>query len=241
MRWVSLAFVCSIALVGCGGQPDRADTLPLADEATGATTEAPRTTESKAPVAPAVKNSTLTAAQAKSSLLTLDDMPTGWTQQKPDPDDDEDPTVTPKRCSAVLDAVDQQGKPLAEATAVFSPSDLGPELDHTVTSWPRSQLPILKKLTDAFRQCPKFTSTSKDGSSATFEATGLSFPNLGDRTLALRLKAKTDGINLVLDVVYIAKGNNGVTLMVTGLQPLDGAVLEGFAKKAVAHLDAASR
>jgi hypothetical protein len=239
MRWVSLAVVCSLTLIGCGGQPERADTLPVADEASTSTVaKAPVET----PVAPpAEKSSTLTAAQAKSALLTLDDMPTGWTQSKPEADDDEDPTVTPKRCSAVLDAVDQQGKPLAEAEATFSPGDLGPQLDHTVSSWPRSQVPVLNKLTAAFRQCPKFTSTSADGSSATFQASGLSFPNVGDRTLALRLKAKSDGINLVMDVIYIAKGNNGIALMVTGFQPLDGATLEKLARKAVARLDAAAR
>jgi hypothetical protein len=91
------------------------------------------------------------------------------------------------------------------------------------------------------RLLPKFTSTTKDGSSATFQASGLSFPNVGDRTLAVRLKAKTDGIDIVVDVIYIAKGNNGIALLVTGLQPLGGATLESLARKAVAHLDAAAR
>jgi hypothetical protein len=238
MRWASLAVVCSVALagslVGCGGQQERADTLPPSGEAA-------QTAAAKVPVAPSVKQSnTLTAAQAKAALLTLDDMPTGWSQEKPDPSDD-NAKVTPQRCAAILDAVDQQGKPLAQAEAAFSPSDLGPQLDQTVSSWPRSQLPVLKKLTEAFKQCPKFTSTSKDGSAATFQATGLSFPNLGDRTLALRLKVKSEGLNFVIDVVYIAKGNNGIALLASGLQPLDGATLEGLARKAVTHLDAAAR
>ncbi|TCN28805.1 hypothetical protein EV644_14423 [Kribbella orskensis] len=44
-----------------------------------------------------------------------------------------------------------------------------------------------------------------------------------------------------MDVIHIAKGNNGIALMVTGFQPLDGAALEELARKAVARLDAAAR
>jgi hypothetical protein len=238
MRWVSVAVVCLLSVVGCSGAPERADTLPLADEPSQSLTAKP-----KAPVATPADveaNGKLTTAQAKNALLTLDDMPTGWTQEKPDPDDD-DTKVTPDRCSAIMNAVDKQGKPLAHADASFDAGGLGPQLEESVTSWPKSQLPILSKLTDAFRQCPKFTSTSKDGSSATFQASGLSFPNVADRTLALRLKAKSDGIDVVIDLIYIAKGNNGITLLVSGLQPLGGATLESLARKAVAHLDAAAR
>jgi hypothetical protein len=238
MRWVSVAMVCLLSLVGCSRAPQRADTLPVAEEPSQSLTAT-----AKVPVAAPVDveaNGRLTTAQAKKALLTLDDMPTGWAQDRPDPNTD-DPSVTPDRCSAILNALNGQGRPLARANASFNAGGFGPQLEQSVTSWPKSQLPILKKLTDAFRQCPKFTSTSKDGSSATFQAGGLSFPNVGDRTLALRLKAKTDGIDFVLDLVYIAKGNNGITLVVSGLQPLGGATLESLARKAVAHLDAAAR
>ncbi len=238
MRWIVVSLVCAVAVAGCGGKPERADTLPVADDPSTPVV----TTKAPVPTAPPVqKAKVLTAAQAKRALLTLDDMPTGWTQEKPDSDDDDDETVTPKRCQALLDAIDKQGDPVTEAEAAFSAGDFGPNLDQSVGSWSTSQLSVLKKMADAFRQCPKFTSTSKDGTSATFQASGLSFPNLGDRTLALRLKTKSDGLTVVLDVVYIVKGNNGIALMTSGLQPLDGATLEKLARKAVTRLDAAAR
>ncbi|MFG1913117.1 hypothetical protein [Kribbella sp. NPDC048928] len=234
---MAVAAVCSIAVVGCAGKPERADTLPGA-ASESKTTETTKTAR-QPPTVPAVpKESTLSAAQAKRALLTLDDMPTGWSQEKPDPGSD-DETVTPKRCATVFDALGDRD-PLSEAEASFSAGDLGPSLDHTVSSWPKSQVQALKAITQALRQCPKFTSTSKDGSSATFEATGLSFPNLGDRTLALRLKGKTDGIGVVVDVVYIAKGNNTVVLIASGLQPLEGATFEKLARTAIGRLNAAA-
>jgi hypothetical protein len=238
MRRASVVIVCLLSLVGCSGAPQRADTLPLAVEPSQSLTATAKT-----PVAAPVDveaSGKLTTAQAKKALLTLEDMPTGWAREKPAPDSD-DPLVTPDRCSGILNALHKQGKPLARANASFNAGGFGPQLEESVTSWPKSQLPILEELTDAFRQCPQFTSTSKDGSSATFQASGLSFPNVGDRTLALRLKAKSDGIDFVLDLIYIAKGNNGITLVVSGLQPLGGATLESLARKAVAHLDAAVR
>lgn len=237
MRWIAVAVVCSVAVAGCAGKPERADTLPGA--VGGSPTAVPTKASQQPPTVPAVpKASTLSAAQAKRALLTLDDMPTGWSQDKPDPADNDD-TVTPKRCAAVFDALDGHD-PLAEAEASFSAGDLGPSLDHTVSSWPKSQVQALKQITQALQQCPKFTSTSKDGSSATFEASGLSFPNLGDRTLALRLKGKTEGISVMLDVVYIVKGNNAIVLMASGIQPLDGATFEKLARTAISRLDAAA-
>jgi hypothetical protein len=235
MRWVSVVLVCSIAAAGCAGKPERADTLPVVDEPS----ETVSTTRAPGPTAPSVeKAESLSAAQAKRALLTLEDMPTGWVQEKPEPDDD-DETVTPKRCAAVFDAIVEQD-PLAEAEATFSAGDFGPSLEHSVSAWPSSRVPALKQISQALGQCPKFTSTSKDGTTATFQAAGLSFPNLGDRTLALRLKAKSDGLTIVVDVVYVAKGNNAIALLVSGLQPLDGATFEKLARTAVTRLDAAT-
>jgi hypothetical protein len=237
MRWIVIAAACSLAVAGCAGKPERADTLPMdnAPQAVASAEPSRQPATTKPAVVP--QASTLSAATAKRALLTLDDMPTGWTQEKPDPDED-DQTVTPKACAGVFDALDEHD-PLAEAEASFSAGDFGPSLEHSVSSWPKSQSQALKQIGDALRKCPKFTSTSKDSTSVTFEATGLSFPNLGDRTLALRLKGKSDGIGVVADIVYVAKGTNAVVLTTTGLQPLDGATFERLARTAIARLDAA--
>ena len=41
----------------------------------------------------------------------------------------------------------------------------------------------------------------------------------------------------MLDAVYIAKGNNGIALVVVGLQPVRGATLVQVARAAVNRLD----
>lgn len=222
MRWVAVGLVCAVVVGGCGVIP--ADPVGVASTKAGAPTAAP------------VKAKALSAAQAKRALLTLADMPPGWTREKPKPDDGDDDPVTPKRCAAVFDRIDQR-KPLAEAKISFTAGDLGPSLEHTVTGWPSSQVPVLKQIARALKQCPKFTSRSKDGSSITIQASALSFPNLGDRTLAFRMKARSRGITIVLDAVYIAKGNNGIALVVVGLQPVRGATLVQVARAAVNRLD----
>ena len=222
MRWIAVALVCAVAVGACGVIP--ADPVGVASTKAGAPTAAP------------VKAKAVSAAQAKRALLTLADMPPGWTQEKPKPDDGDDDTVTPKRCAALFDTIEKR-KPLAEARASFTAGDLGPSLEHSVTGWPSSQVPVLKQIAQALKQCPKYTSRSKDGSSGTIQSSALSFPNLGDRTLAFRMKARTKGFTVVLDVVYIAKGNNGIMLLVSGLQPVGGATLEKLARAAVNRLD----
>jgi hypothetical protein len=222
MRWVAVSLVCAVAVAGCGlpvvaGEPSK----PVV------TTKTP--SARKAPV--------LSAAQAKRALLTLNDMPTGskvWPGKGEGEADGDDGTVTPKRCQALLGKVDD-GKPVAKAKAAFS-SDAN-LLEESVTSYSTPQAAALNRLAYAFRQCPKFTSTEKDGTSMTFRASSLSFPKLGDRTVALRLKFRTSGVTAVLDVVCIAKGNNGILLTAGGLHPLDSATLEKLARKSVARLD----
>lgn len=58
--------------------------------------------------------------------------------------------------------------------------------------------------------------------------TGLSFPNLGDQTLAFRATAKAEGIDVVLDVVFVAVGHNIVSFTAAGPQPISGADLKGL-------------
>jgi hypothetical protein len=225
MRLIAVSLVCAVAVAGCGlpvvaGEPSK----PVV------TTKAPSVR--KAPV--------LSAAQAKRALLTLNDMPTGWAQEQPDKKkDDDDGTVTPKRCQALMDAFDRQDKPVVEAEAAFSADGL--LLEESVSAYSTPQVSALNKLASVFRQCPRVTSTEKDGRSITFRVSSLSFPKLGDRTVAVRLKTTTRGVTVVFDLVFIAKGNNGISLMAGGIHPLSGATLEKFARKAVTRLDVVAR
>lgn len=69
----------------------------------------------------------------------------------------------------------------------------------------------------------------------------LSFPNLGDRALALRVAGSTPDVEVVIDLIYVAVGNNGVSLAAGGLTPMQGTELERLATMAVQRLSTAAQ
>lgn len=234
-RVVFVVAVGSLLLVGCGGNPERADTLSNPD---GATQAAP----DKAATAPG-DDDELNAAEVKAALLALDDMPTGWTTSKPLPGGDQEQTITPAECESTMTAMTEAAgdvKPKASATAAFSAGDQGPTLEEEIHSWDKDPSGILAMTKDAFEKCPSFSSTA-DGATTTFEITGLSFPNVGDRTFAFRMKASLDASEMTFDLVYITLGKTEVSLMAGGLQPLDGDKLEATARKAVERVNEARK
>jgi hypothetical protein len=135
-----------------------------------------------------------------------------------------------------MDGLDKRtGEPVAEAKAGFAS---GPTafLEHTVESFEQDTAALVELAADAFRKCPKVTSIDPDGTKVTFRFRSMSFPELGDRTLAMRATGSADGVEVILDPVYIAKGHNGVGISAGGLTPLPGADLEAVARKALAKL-----
>jgi hypothetical protein len=196
------------------------------------------TTQSKKSEAVPEVDDGLTAAQLKAALLTLDDMPTGWTQEKVTPDDGKDPKITPAECEAIGDATD--GKPDAKAESKFSAGGFGPTLEQSIASWGEETAGMIVKAKNALAKCRKFKS-AQDGEALTFQVAGLSFPNIGDRTLAVRMTTQAEGLDATFDVVYVAVGKNSVSLIAGGLQPVDGEKLEGIARKAVQHVKDAGK
>ncbi len=179
----------------------------------------------------------LTEKQVKRALLTVDDLPAGWSADAAptDTSSDSDSTITPPQCGELFDSLANTQQPVAKATADFTAGGIGPLLSHTVSAFESEVAERLERITKVLAECPAFT--SRDGKKATtFEAAALSFPNLGDRTLALRLNGATQGFDVVMDVIVIAAGGNGVSLVAGGLTPVPGATLQEIAKTAMTKL-----
>jgi hypothetical protein len=95
---------------------------------------------------------------------------------------------------------------------------------------------ILTKTADAFSDCPKFTDITPGGTKTKVRMSALSFPDLGDRTLAMRAKGTVEDLELVIDLIAISVGHNIVAITAGGLEPMPGDDLEAIARKAVAKL-----
>jgi hypothetical protein len=217
-----LTMVLVVALAGCGAdRPERADTV-----------RGPTPTFQE-DVEEAVA---LTQRQLESALLTVEDMPTGWSVDTSEDSDSED-VVEPAECGALFETLDKAPDPVAKAEAAFTAGGLGPFLEHGVTSFEESTADQLDLVVDTLNQCPEFSSTDAEGVTTEFTTAPLSFPNLGDRTLALRFQGSTGGIDVVVDALFIAIGSNGISIVVGGLVPMEGQELESIATTAVEKLN----
>lgn len=116
---------------------------------------------------------------------------------------------------------------------------LGVQFDSEVSSYEDdNQVDQIKGVAQVLTKCAKLTVV--DGTDRTpMTMTGLSFPNLGDQTLAFRANAKSNGIEV--DVVFVAVGHNTVSFTAAGLQPLAGPEMEKIARTAMAKVAAAAK
>jgi hypothetical protein len=92
---VALLTVASLAFAACGDDDDDDSAPTTAPAATEAPATAAPTTATPATTEPAVSDAEL----ARSALLTIDDMPTGWTETAQDPGEDAQDAATIERIS----------------------------------------------------------------------------------------------------------------------------------------------
>ena len=232
----ALAIGAVLVSAGCGDdRPDRAVTV----EKPSATAAAKSTEESPAKAA----GKPLTKEQAEAALLTTQDLPTGFSQDDSVLDeegDDTEDTTSPEVCGKLFDAIDDaNGEPLVEAQRGFTGSSFT-ILQQVVASHEKEAAGTLDAMAGALSKCSEFTSTDADGVESAFTASSLSFPNLGDKTLAVRMTAESEGIEMTLDVVSIAVGQNSISIFTGGLVPIEGSKLEEVARTAVTKLEKAA-
>lgn len=75
----------------------------------------------------------------------------------------------------------------------------------------------VQTIASALNKCSTIKST-QDGQTAELTLNGLSFPNLGDQTLALRANVKMKDIEAVTDMVFVAVGHNIVSFTTVGFR-----------------------
>ncbi|MGL5851856.1 MAG: hypothetical protein ACRCZD_13845 [Phycicoccus sp.] len=187
----------------------------------------------------------LNAEQVKAALLTVGDLPTGWAAAEPEPEEEDESTIEPASCQRLFDQMDSaklEVKAKHKAKASFEQGGmLGIQLEEEVSSFADDgQSGRVKELAEALTTCPKVTIV--DGGERTpMTMAGLSFPNLGDQTLAFRATLTSDGVDVVADIVFVAVGRNVITFTAGGLQPMPGTDFEAIARAGVSKVAAAAK
>lgn len=218
----------------CGGGDDRAVTV------NGGNTTAsgdPGTASSSA------AGNALSKAEAKKALLTVQDMPTGWAEAAPEEDDESESTVTPKKCAKLLKGLDTtltDAKTKVSVSAFFNKGGaFGTQLEQTISSFEK---PVdddaFSKIAEAMSTCGTFQVTTADDETTTMTVHPLSFPELGEGTLALKVAAESEqGQKFGIVWLMIRSGHNMVGFSVASITGVNVEALETIARTALDNLE----
>lgn len=208
------------ALAGCGAaEDDRAGTIDR-------------------PTAGATGGQPSSAGQVRDALLTVADLPTGWTAE---PDDgsaaDKDPSGQYAECPKFA-AVVKKAAGLEQVDAEFT-SPAGTSLDETIMrSDEAAARDLIAGYAEGVASCPKLTGTT-DGVAFDMDLTALSFPKLADETFAHRVSAKVTGTSVTMDMVLVRRGPVVITIVHSAPGPIDTTVTEDITRRALARADKA--
>jgi hypothetical protein len=171
-----------------------------------------------------------TESKAEAALLTVEDLPPGWSVDE----DGWGVHAEPARCGALLDGMESVPvTPLAEAKVKFTQGSV--HLRHAVASYEAPAAGALQTVAETVAACSSFVVFDDGGSGSRIQLSSLAFPNLGDRTVAIRT-GFPDSRPFAADLVMIAVGHEVILLSPGGVSPMSGDTLEAIARTAIAKL-----
>jgi hypothetical protein len=154
------------------------------------------------------------------ALLTLDDMPTGWTAEAA--------TFEPRTPGGTYTSfcTDLNARSIAAATVDFQKSALGPFMSQTIVVYPTRDdaEAALEDLVAAARDCTELVDDA--GNTNTFSP--LSFPAFGDDTFAMRSSGVVE-----MDIIQVRVDEVLINILHGGLGSVDSALTEEFVRLAL--------
>lgn len=199
----------------------------------------------------AVFKDPLSSKQIKRALLKIEDMPSGYTE---DPDlindeesEEDEISAGSKKCEQLMSALgskDRAEKPFGEGEVGFKESDFGPFVGESVISFKGSRIKEgMGKIRDAFASCKNFETEDKDGAKTKFRVAPMSFPKLGDDTIAVKMSGEEPSFGMTFDfnLVAVRVDQNVVMMLNFGIgRALGGQKFEKLTRLAVERIDAAA-
>lgn len=187
----------------------------------------------------------LTVAQATKAALRVSDLPKGWEggiASDPIPTLRLPITHDPAACRLLRDPLRDRETPTTSVRGQYflrgySPSD-DKDASEVIASWPSSQLPLLRNITDALPLCKTYGG-SLDGSSFKLFARKLPVPGLRDG-IALRFGDPDDPkLKSGTYSAYVVRGGTVLALRADSDTFTTDAAFVEFLTTAVSRLDAA--
>jgi hypothetical protein len=235
---LALAAALALSLTACGGDDKKSGSAPStpAGPAPSVTPSAPSGTSE--PV-------TRTTAQLTKALLLLSDLPTGFTLEKDEPDDNAKPFSSPSsRCKTLVKYLNATKAPGAKVSVSrsFSGGQEGPYIDFGLDSMGTAEkvADLQGTYEDAVDSCSKVTLKTEGAGSTSMKVEKITAPQFGTGPFAFRLTG-TSGPKRGLEFTAAITGVNDVIVSVgvlAGQGELDAAT-EAAVTKAQQVLKAA--
>ena len=234
-----LAVVLAVVLAAagaCSGRDDRAVTINEGDGTSSQTNDNPAVEAPDDPV-----GDELTQKQVNAALLTVADLPSGWTLGEPSEDDsDDDEEVSPAKCGELVDAMgaDEEAA-VAEGERDFNKGGpFGTLMGVSISSYEDEvDSDKLTEIADVFGECSSFKGTDSEGVVTEYKVAPLSLANIGDKSLALTMTVESEGFTIPINIYLVVIGHNVMTFFNGGVTGADGADLETIGKLAIKRLE----
>ncbi len=237
---VAMVVVLGLVSGACSGEDDSAERADTVDDAAEVETGSDGTEENAA-----------RDVDVEQALLTLEDMPTGWTTS---PDAGEEDEGAAEFCDG-LDITDDE--PDAEAEASFEGSEMGPFVSHAVARFDGGGATRFAQLRQAIDGCGDFDTTDEEGNTLTGRLSAVSFPEFGEESLAVRLSGTVTTVAdpdfgelefpMAADLIFFRQGDVVAGLFHIAIDTsafggggggLDSTITEDLARKAEEKLAA---
>lgn len=179
------------------------------------------------------KPETYTAEDLSRALLTLDDMPSGWTIHPAEGDDEEGETESDSSFFCGHDELDMDGRALGNTEVMLSGGEIAPVVVHAVNVYSADEADkIFAEFTGIFEDCEEW----EDEDEYTWHAAEMSFPKLGDDSAAYRLSTSDVPLVGVMEIqVVLIRSDSFLSVIMhmdIGFDGVDTEQTEQFARRA---------
>lgn len=183
----------------------------------------------------------LTEQELKSALVTLKDLPAGYTAgEVTEDEDDTDISGANAECTARFRALeDDEEDEEAKAEAAFEAPDGSSSLEVSLESHADAEA-LSQDLTDVretFEKCDTLRIAVDASTTAELTVKEASFPELGDESVAYRAEGEVQGFQLGLLFVFVRVANTGQSIFAGGLGTPDVAAVEKAARAGTQRLE----
>lgn len=219
-RLLLLVTTAALALSACGETPrEAADDDPVA-----ADTATPTSARALKP---------LTAKQARAALLRVEDLPAGWTENEESDVASDAGGMEPARCKLILDAFWRPvGPAVADASVGFTSGEMATSVTQSVAAYEEDAAGLVAEVAEVAGGCRNVTTA--DGGKVTTSVPP--FPDLGDRSTAVRVKTTIGALDLTFDLAFVALGPNMIVIYAGGTKPLPAEDLAALTRRALTKL-----